>query len=117
MYIIRGLFKHSEEDSYKDGCLPKTGQAYSVDVDFAADTIDGLVEKVDGYLGTGSGDHEKGVCDEPSRIDWQTMEDDDGTQATPEQLKLWKLGKIRLWACTYSGIVEQVTPVDLTKKL
>lgn len=47
--------------------------------------------------------------DDPSRIDVQTVENDDGNPPTESQLAEWKAGRVDLWSVTYTAYVEEVT--------
>lgn len=114
MYIIRKLHKYVEEDSYQDGCIVGTASSFTIDVEFTAETVNELIEKVSYFLDIDTKEGcEKCTCGESDRVDWSKLEDVNGLTANKQQFELWKIGKIKLWDANYVGRVEQVLPVNL----
>ena len=106
----RGWFKDTEEDSFGEGRKPDTGQSASGNETFRAETLETLIEKLMEFACT---DDKSSVlidsCEEPGRIDIQTMEDVDGTTPSAEQIADWKRGEETLYAATYSFRVAHIT--------
>jgi len=48
-------------------------------------------------------------CGDAGRVDIQTLETDDSQSPSKAELEAWKAGKLRLWACTYTFHVQEVT--------
>lgn len=110
LYETRGWIKYAEEDVYANGCQPETGSAASGSDGFAAETVDVLIQKLQEFVGSTSDvDVLRDSCDEPGRVDVQVYETDDASPATPEQIKRWKRGEVRLWLATYTFHVQRVT--------
>ena len=116
-------YKMAEEDDYDEGCLLGTASSSTIDVEFSHKTIDGLIGKMAEYFGVEcsgiNNAFQLDSCDEPGRIDIQLMEDGDGNQATPEDFKLFKQHKRRLWSVTYTYNVVRVsrTTVNLVNEI
>lgn len=111
-YQIDGFLKIAQHDDYENGCNPDSAQLSHVDVSFTAETIPALMLKVCEFFGVGADDMEKNACDEPGRLDIQTMETADGSSATPADIERWKRGRLELWAVTYTGTLERVETVE-----
>ena len=111
-YQISNLLKFSEEDVYSDGCQPG-GSCCDIGLSFTGKTPAEVIEKVAEYLGATNEDIEKNACDEPGRVDFQIMEDENSTVASAQQIKQWKRGSLRLWNSIYTGHVEKVEVVAL----
>ena len=109
-YEARGWIKHAEEDIYACGCQPDTGSIFDGSDRFQAATIPELIESLMSF--TGCNDRESVLlnsCDEPGRVDIQTMETEEGYPATESDIATWKQGHKRLWLATYTFHVEKVT--------
>jgi hypothetical protein len=107
---VRHLLKLVEEDIFNEGCIPETAQHMDVDFDRTYENQDELIEDICNFLGI-ENDKENYLlnsCDEEGRIDFQLMENAEGYPASSRELALWKEGKCRLWAATYSAYVEEV---------
>ena len=107
---ISSIFKHWEEDKFKQGCIPDTGSIDTWDVKLCADDQQSIIEAVCEELGIDYNPENVLInsCDEIGRVDIQVLETDNGTEATASELKAWKAGKLRLWHCTYTVNVEEV---------
>ena len=112
-FQIDGLLKFAEEDNYNEGCDPSTTTHFHVDMKFTGDTAQDVVNKVAEYLSVDGDGIEYNACDEPGRVDFSLMEDENGTSPSKAQMTAWKRGKCKLWAVTYTGYVEKVEPVTL----
>ena len=111
-FVINGLFANVEKDDYEHGCDIASGMNKQVDIIFKADSIQSLIDKVSEF--GGSSDYMVNPCeDEPSRIDWQVMENVDGLPANSSDIELWKVGKRDLYLVDYTAIVQQVIDVDV----
>jgi hypothetical protein len=119
-YEIDGMMKFSEVDIYEEGCQPNTGGTFFInEFKFKADTVKELIKKVCEQLGIENKEENYllNSCEEAGRIDFQLMENSEGFIPTASQIELWKKGKIKLWACTYTAHVEKVTRETIELKL
>ena len=102
MYIVMGIEKVWEEDDYVNGCIGK--QDYiEIDVSFKSVDLKGLLDKLREF--TGCDDILLNSCDEQGRVDLQGHETADGGTASESDMQLWKAGKKKLYAVTYTAIV------------
>jgi len=110
MLEINGFLKFVEEDIFDTGCQPDTTRSYFVEDEFKAESQTELIKNVCDSLGIEDKreNYLFNSCDEPGRIDFQLLEDSEGTVATKQQINDWKRGKCRLWAATYSAQVQEV---------
>mgnify|MGYP000850386816 CR=1 FL=1 len=102
MYIVNGIEKVWEEDDYVNGCIGK--QHYTeIDVSFKAADLKSLLDKLQGFTGC------DGVllnsCEEQGRVDLQRHETVNGVAASESDMQLWRDGKKKLYAVTYTAIV------------
>lgn len=108
-FEISGCLKHAEEDVFADGCIPP-GSVTAIDVTFQGSTAEECVKAFRDFVGpVDDGDVELDACEEDGRVDVQIMETDDGIAADDDDVEEWKAGRLRLWLCTYTAIVERVT--------
>ena len=103
MYIVNKVFKFSEEDSYKDGCLPGSASNSIIDVTFTNNTLAGLLEALKSF--TGCDDILLKNCEEKGRVDLQRYETVEGDKATGSDYAAWKMGEKRLFHVTYKAYV------------
>jgi hypothetical protein len=102
-YKAEGWIKFTEVDNYKDGCDPNTTQHQSGNDSFKGSTVQEVINKCMSFCGVTELDAcLLDSCEEYGRLDIQTLETDDGITAYDRSIKLWKQGKLQLWACTYS---------------
>lgn len=101
MYIVNKLFKLSEEDSYRDGCLPESASNSIIDITFTNNTLTGLLEELKSF--TGCDDILLNSCDEVGRVDLQGYETLKGDKATDNDYTLWKTADKRLLHVTYTA--------------
>ena len=111
MYIIRDFLKMAELNDYKEGCVGNTKHS-SLPMEIKADTIEGVKDRVINWFGVTLPDVDFNSCDEDGRVDIQLMENGEGDRATKSELIQWKDGKLDLYACTYTGQLEQLTEVE-----
>lgn len=102
MYIVMGIEKVWEEDDYVNGRIGK--QHYTkIDVSFKSADLKGLLDRLQGF--TGCDDILLNSCEEQGRVDLQGYETVDCTAASEFEVQLWRDGKKRLYAVTYTAIV------------
>lgn len=108
IYEARGWSKFTEEDSYKDGCNPKTSTMFDGKDVFQGDTVEEVVQACLDFLGCMKEDAELDSCGEDGRLDVQRMENADADTASKAELAAFKKGKARLWLATYTFYIEKV---------
>ena len=89
MYFVNGLLKFAEEDSYQSGCVAGTAVSYHINITFTGKTLAALLENL--KIFTGCDDILINSCDEQGRIDLQGY------------MQLWRDGKKKLYAVTYTA--------------
>lgn len=123
MFQISGLLVFSEKDSFEDGCDPDTSTSWTIDTNFKADTIKGVILEVAEFLGIPEKDVKESVIidewieDDPGRVDFCMTADEDNCPASESQTAQWKNGEIDLYYVIYTGYVEKVEPVDLSESM
>jgi len=117
-YETTGFFKTAEIDDYENGCQFEGGSSSEDNhTRFAADTMEGVIEKLRDFVGSDSLDdvlHDS--CDEIGRVDIQIMETDEGITADKHDLAAWKAGEQRLWLACYTFNVEKVIRETVSTK-
>jgi len=113
-YETGTALKIVEIDNYLKECLPETAQHMEVDIEFKCDTLKDLLDNIADTFDVKSSDIEINACDEPGRIDFNTLENGNGYFANNNEINEWKKGLITLYACNYSYLVEQVTRETVT---
>lgn len=104
------LIKHIERDNFENGCLLNTARSWSIDVEIKGRDKASFIANLLEFCCCDESALTINPCDDdPSHIDVQTTENDEGRPPTESQLAAWKLGSIDLWAVTYTAYVEQVT--------
>lgn len=116
-YQANGWIKHTEEDTWENGCLSASGNLFSGNDVFKADTVEALVKQLKAF--TGCDDDQNlllNSCDTLGRLDIQTMEDANGTVASEADIEAFKKSEKRLWLCCYTFNIElvQSAVVDLS---
>ncbi len=107
---VTGFLKHTEVDSFEHGCDPSTAKMSSFDMRITAETVAELRKRIADSLCCKPDEVTLNACDEPGRIDVEITETAAGFPATPMELGLWKKGRRKLWAATYSCQVQHTTP-------
>ena len=110
------LIKHIERDNFENGCLFNTARSWPIDVEIKGKDKAAVIANLLEFCNCDKSALTIDPCDDdPSRIDVQTTENDDGRPPTESQLAAWKAGRIDLWAVTYTAYVDEVTrqPVNL----
>ena len=103
------LIKHIERDNFENGCLFNTARSWAIDVEIKGKDKAAVVANLLEFCNCDESALTIDPCDDdPSRIDVQTTENDDGRPPTESQLAAWKAGRIDLWAVTYTAYVEKV---------
>ena len=104
------LIKHIERDNFENGCLFNTARSWSIDVEIKGKDKASLISNLLEFCNCDESALAIDPCDDdPSRIDVQTTETDEGRPPTESQLAAWKSGSIDLWSVTYTAYVEDVT--------
>jgi hypothetical protein len=103
----------SEEDVYTEGCIPNSGNGGVLDIQFKGDTVEDVIEQIKDYYGEDG--MEINSCDEPGRVDIHRLETADGIEPSERQLQQWREGDFRLWLCSYTYYITQVTrqPIEI----
>ena len=119
MLEVNGCFKFAQRDNWEHGCDPKGGVNFDMPLQARASDINTLVQKINDQLWCQY--VVIGACDEPDRIDFSRMENDNGDRVDEgdAEWKLWKQGiGPDLWDATYTVSVEVVErkPAVLTEK-
>lgn len=108
-FETKGALRMVEVDDWHQGCLAEGGFSVYVDYPISGETLPEIVEKIQNMTGAERDGVQVNACDEPGRIDVQLTENADGLPATAQELALWKKGKAKLFAVTYSFLFEEVT--------
>ena len=103
MYFVNGLLKFAEEDSYQSGCVAGTAFSDYINITFTGKTLAALLEDL--KIFTGCDDILINSCEEQGRIDLQGYETVDCGAASESDIQLWRDGKKRLYAVTYTAII------------
>lgn len=106
-----GWFKHVEEDSHKEGCLPHTALQWTGHESFSAPSLGVLLEALQRFCGGTKDDTELDACGEYGRVDIAVYENKDGYAASAQERDAWAEGNGRLWYATYTFRVEACSPV------
>lgn len=117
MYKIINFLKFAEEDHYNEGCDPDTGMTFDMITDFEGKTIDEVLHKVRSFFGVSDKSISLNACGEDGRIDIQIMENKAGEQPTKYEIDQWEKGDKRMWSCTYSGTLLNLTPCAFDKPI
>ena len=113
MFTINGFHKFTEIDSYEEGCIGGGGSDEYIDYPLKAETVAELKEKIAGFVGCAVADMELDACEEIGRIDAGRTETAEGYEATADDLKRWKSGKLAIYYAVYSCTVVECKPVSV----
>ena len=121
MYKANGCLKLSEEDIYGTGCDPDTSYQISVDICHSSETVEDLIDTLLSWYGPSYTEDQEELDDhvmfwDNGRVDIQTLEREDGSCPTQNDIDKWKEGTLRLWAVTYIFDVVEEVPWDLTRE-
>jgi hypothetical protein len=108
MFESGKALKFVEEDNWKEGCLPETGQNWEVDIEFKAETKEEILQQIKEFYGVTDEEILLNSCEEPGRIDIQIMEDENSYKATESQIEAWKEGRRKLYLATYTYYITEV---------
>ena len=106
-YETGKAFKFAEEDVFNEGCIPGSGGADVVYIEFIAPTLNDLILKVKDYWGLDTQDLQLNN-DDVGHLEFQIYEDMEGNKATDNDIEQWKQGKKRLWLVCYTYRIEKV---------
>lgn len=115
-YEVSGCLKHAEEDDFETGCQMGTGTEFDIAMNWSAPTWPALLAQLREFTNTEKDPDatEINAGDEPGRVDIQTTETDDGAEPTEAEYAEWKAGRLKLYAVTYTFIVQKVTRERVT---
>jgi hypothetical protein len=110
-YESTSVTLHTEQDEYENGCIPNTGRCVEFDWPIKADSLKDWARQAGSLClwRDATLDDMEFYEDEPGRIDIQTLNTRDNHPAQPEDIRLWKEGKKKLWCATYTFRVQTVT--------
>lgn len=114
-YIIRGLYKYAEQDSFADGCLPDTAFDHSIDINFCAPTIADVIAEACRFVDAEDDAVERDACGDRGRVDIAVLENAAGQRLSGHEIPLWKVGKMDAWYVVYTGFVEKIERVSVAK--
>lgn len=100
-YIDKGV-KFVEEDVYSEGCLPETSFMVDMDVSFRGSTKEEAIQNMLDFYHVKKEDVEFDSCGEEGRMDIGLLENADAHRASDSEIELWKQGKLKLYAVTYT---------------
>lgn len=104
-YEMNCYEKMAEVDTYERGVEIGAESALSgMNMRIKGATLEECVIKAFGILGMNYDDECLQVFN--SEILISRMENDDGYNASPDEIKRWTLGKMRLWSVTYHWLVS-----------
>lgn len=112
MFVITGFHYSTEIDSYTEGCIGGGSDSF-FDYALKDATIEGLKEKIAGFVGCKVSNLDLDSCGEIGRIDAGRTENANGDKASPAELAEWKAGKLTLYYATYSCYVMECKPVSV----
>ena len=107
-------FKFTEEDNYREGCLPGTSQMWDIDVEFQGETKEEVTAKIKDFFGVNDNYLDINACDEKGRIDIAILENAEGHEASQREIELWKKERIKLWYAVYTFNISKVTREEIT---
>lgn len=117
-YQLYLMDKSATVDNYQEGETDE-GNNFWIGETLTGDTIEEVIRKACDFVGGDFDGVDKcysiEIDAELGRIDFQTMENDNGDIVTEAELELWRNDQTRLWACYYTGTISEVKAVDLTK--
>ena len=111
LYVTHA-WKEWAEDSYGDG---EIGRRNEYDMSRDAQGVYNSWQQIAKALGL-TEDPEAWIGFDGPRLLCQQLEDDDGTEAFPEEIERWKKGELRLWSATYNFEIQLVTEKTPTAK-
>lgn len=115
MYIVNGVMKDAEEDSYKEGIIG--GASFcTIDYTFKGETLEKLYENIDAFFGFGNDAYyveEEWLNKRKNCLMATVLENEMGELASKGEKASWKMGKKKLWSATYTFIVYKTEEVDL----
>jgi len=111
-YLITAAWFDSEEDVYSEGAV---GGGNSGDLDWLEGKRYKSIKELLSALVQESGDFTNlSVFDD--RIMWQTLENENGIEASSREIEKWKKGQIKLWAASYNVKVAEIQVRDLEEE-
>lgn len=111
MFEVSGLYKMSDKDNWKEGCVGP-GSSHHVDVSFKNEDLDALIKEIAAFVGIEEKDFDNSVertaCEEEGRIDFVVQENADGQVLTEQEWLDFKAGRIDTYYVTYVARVYEV---------
>ena len=117
---VNGIRKHTEKDSYENGCDPDTSKSIYIEQTFKADTQEELIVTLHNLLDIPmkAGSYDINPCEDGlNRIDFYAQENLRGKTPNEMELKLWRADHLELYSSIYSVYVDLVmrAPFTLSK--
>jgi hypothetical protein len=101
-----------QRDNFEQGCHGKFTDC-SYEFTIQGETLPEVVKAIAEHVGCKPEHVTVNPCgDDPSRIDAQRMENDNGDDPTQSELKAFEAGKIDLWVADYSFYFEETKPAN-----
>lgn len=116
-YQIKNVLLFTEEDNYGEGCNPDTSNTVGIDVTFEGGSQEEVIKQFKNFFDLNQEDLELNACDCLGRIDGQVLLTCDHLRASPEQIKQWKKGEIKLYLGTYSAYLERVIACKIKEEV
>lgn len=118
VYACTFVEKTAEVDDFKKGCVGARQTVFAERCDVEAGSLEGLLAALSErfFLDIDSvwapPDEEDGSV---TRLGYNRLETEDGSEPTPVELRLWKKGQLTLYLCDYEFRVEHrcVRPLEL----
>lgn len=109
-FLCTYVYKTIERDNYENGCI---GDCRDLNYNYAikGETVAEVKQAIADHVGCELGAITVNPClDDPSRIDAQRMENDNGDEPTPSEMARFKSGEIDLWAADYTFYFVTTSP-------
>ena len=109
-YQCNYVHKLIEADNFENGCHgPLRDCSYGFQI--IGGTLDDVKKAISEHVGCELEAITVNPCeDDPSRIDAQRMENDDGEEPTQSQLEAFRAGELDLWVADYSFYFSECKP-------
>lgn len=120
MIALRGALKQAEEDDFLNGCDPSTRMLFDTGhIDVELNNVESAIDYLRSEFGVAEDCIVLDACEENGRIDVHRMENAQGDEALPEQIKKWMDGEERLWYVVYTVYASRIvrTEINLIEEL
>lgn len=106
------IIKFTEQDKYDQGCIPETIQNHGLVFKFQSSDIEMIKQRIENYTNVKLSQCEL-YPDGINRLEFQCLEDGNGTIASQAKIEGWKNSSIDLFNAMYSIYVTLVTIEDI----